>query len=85
MELKFNSVDEVLKFTDAIRRHIVVESDIRPGNIDPEAFVQHLNSVAKGDKIAAIKLYRAVFNAGLRESKDAVERAPVFAPSFWDR
>ena len=80
MELKFNTVEEVLEFADTLRRHAVTEPGVvRPGSIDPAAFVEHLGRIAgRADKIAAIKLYRAVTGQGLRESKEAVERAPEF-------
>lgn len=80
MELKFNSVEEVLEFASMIRRNTYGTGMVAPGNIDPAAFVDCLARVANnpGGKISAIKLYRAVFATGLKEAKDAVERAPVF-------
>lgn len=81
MELKFNNVEEVLEFARTVNRHAIVEPGVvRPGNVDPAAFVEHLGRIASGNgKIAAIKLYRATFDVGLRDAKMAVERAPAFA------
>lgn len=79
MELKFNSVEKVMEFADTLRRHAVTEPGVvRPGHIDPAGLVESLASIARGNKIQAIKVYRAVTGQGLRESMEAVERAPVF-------
>ncbi len=46
----------------------------QPGSIDPCELARGLAEVAKGNKIWAIKIYRAVTGAGLKDAKDAVER-----------
>jgi ribosomal protein L7/L12 len=81
MKFEFNSVEEVLTFASHVNVNAPGSGEVRPGSIDPAAFVEHLGRIASGNgKIAAIKLYRAVFGTGLRESKEAVEAVPVFAP-----
>lgn len=72
MEIKFNSVEEVLEFA----RHIQPDS-IGPGKKTPEELAQRLGTIARegrNAKIAAIIVYRAATGQGLKESKDAVER-----------
>ena len=79
MEFKFNSVEEVLEFARTVK--VAPRPGIlRPGEIDPAALVADLARVARGNKIAAIKVYRAVVDCGLKDAKLAVERAPEFAP-----
>lgn len=81
MEFKFNSVEEVLEFASKVKAHAATTPGVvRPGEIDPAGLVTSLAAIARGNKIQAIKVYRAVVDCGLKAAKEAVERAPEFAP-----
>lgn len=68
MRLEFDSVEEVLAFADRIKH------ESRPAP-DPLMLAIDLARVGKeGNKIAAIKIYRAVFGTDLKESKEAICR-----------
>ncbi len=82
MQLQFNSIEEVLSFASHVSVIAPGSGEVRPGSIDPAAFAEHLGRVAGGNAIAAIKVYRAVFGVGLRESKAAIDAVPVFARRF---
>lgn len=80
MEFKFDSIEEVLKFARDVNRHAVIAPGaVTPAGVDPIALVDHLARVADhADKIAAVKIYRAVTGEGLKTSKEAIERALIF-------
>ena len=80
MEFKFNSIEEVLQFAVQVNRAAVVAPGaVTPSGTDPAALVKHLARIAeRADKIAAIKVYRAVTGKGLKDSKEAIETAPIF-------
>lgn len=72
MEIKFNSVDEVLEFA----RHVQPDS-IGPGKKTPVDLAKRLGDIAREGrraKISAIIVYRAATGQGLKESKEAIER-----------
>ncbi len=74
MEIKFNSVEEVLEFADRFR--------LPARTIEHEEVARSIARIAEGagrEKIPAIKLYRAVTGEGLRESKAAIERYHPFS------
>ena len=86
MKFEFSSIEEVLTFASHVNVNAPGSGEVRPGSIDPAAFAEHLGRVASGNgKIAAIKLYRAVFGVGLREAKEAIDAVPAFAPARVDR
>ena len=72
MKLEFSSVDEVLEFTRKLQTF--TPGELRPGNIDPETLARVLGQVGDGNKLAALRIYRAVTNSTLYGSKDAVEK-----------
>jgi hypothetical protein len=76
MKLTFDTLTDVLAFADQVRKHVVPEPGIvRPGSIDPAAFARDLAAIARGNRIAAIKAYRAVVCCGLKEAKEAIDAA----------
>ena len=83
MPITFHTLEEVFNFVDSVRPivggHIETPGECRPGHIDPVELARILGGMlraagSKGNKIHAIKVYRAVTNQGLKESKDAIER-----------
>lgn len=70
MEIKFNSVEEVLEFASHYR------PNTSPGQRSSEDIANKIAQIARegrGAKIAAIVVYRAATGEGLRESKNAIE------------
>ena len=81
MEFKFNNIEEVLEFARVFNRaSVVAPGQVTPAGIDTDGLVKELARVARnGSKITVIKIVRAVTGLSLKDSKEAVERAPEFA------
>lgn len=76
MKLEFDSLDEVLEFADRVRGQDEVK---QPETLsvylkDQTALANDIQQIHKGNKIAAIKLFRAITGEGLKDSKDAIDR-----------
>jgi ribosomal protein L7/L12 len=52
---------------------VMINDGAEVKNISPIKFNSILKHISEGRKIEAIKEYRALFNVGLKEAKDAVE------------
>lgn len=78
MQLTFTNLEEVFDFVDRVR------PGSPPGRMDPGELARILGNMVRaagsgsGYKIPAIKIYRAVTGAGLKEAKDAIERYSGF-------
>lgn len=76
MKLEFDSLDEVLEFADRVRGQDEVK---QPETLsvylkDQTALARDIEQVHRGNKICAIKLFRAITGEGLKDSKDAIDR-----------